>query len=112
MTRVVSCFLAYNRTETGVALWTVGVVRSNELEVEEMMIADVCLAKSVGGRPPGWVAPVQNSLAEQQLAWLTVCAWPTLNTPLSNYRAATAMSEVHEHVQDVLPETKMRSAPV
>ena len=53
-------------TETGVAQWTVGVVRSNELEAEEMMIADVCLVKSVGGRPPGWVAPVQNSLAEQQ----------------------------------------------
>ena len=57
MTRVVSCFLALNRTETGVAQWTVGVVRSNELEAEEMMIADVCLVKSVGGRPPGWVAP-------------------------------------------------------
>ena len=51
-------------TETGVAQWTVGVVRSNELEVEEMTIADVCLA-SVGGRPPGWEAPVQNNLAEQ-----------------------------------------------
>ena len=65
MTRAASCFLVQIRTETGVAQWTVGVVRSNELEVEEMTIADVCLA-SVGGRLPGWVAPVQNSLAEQQ----------------------------------------------
>ena len=64
-----------------------------------MMIADVCLAKSVGGVPPGWVAPWVKQSCRAAVSMVDGGV-PTLNTPLSNYRAATAMSEVHEYVQD------------